>query len=471
MSDLIADNLAQDPRIAEARRLILQAVADHQRKLEGVRPAHDERQTDYVKAVREFGMLRGGDLYYPYLGSGMGRGALVELADGSVKYDMISGIGVHYLGHQPPLLVSSGLDAALEDITQQGNLQQNITCLPLLRMLVSAASAKGAALSHAFLSSSGAMANENALKIIFQKRHPADRVLAFEGAFAGRTLTLAQITDKPEFRDRLPVVLQVDYVPFFDASDPQGSTRRALGVLGEHLARHPGRHAAMCLELVQGENGFFPGDRSFFVPLLEQLKASGVAVWVDEVQTFGRTSELFAFQHFGLDAYVDVVTIGKLTQVCATLFTEAYKPAPGLISQTFTASTSAIHAAQVILDELLQGGYFGPDGRIARVHRQFVSRLEAIAARHPQWLAGPFGIGAMIAFTPFGGDGPKVKRFLQELFRRGVIAFVAGAGAERGRSRVRFLPPVGAITSTDIDVVCILVEGALEEVARAEATQ
>ena len=121
-----------------------------------------------------------------YRGSGLGRGALVELADGSAKYDMISGIGVHYLGHNHPLLVSAGLDAALHDVIQQGNLQQNINCLALMRTLVGCASAKGARLAHAFLTSSGAMANENALKIIFQKRHPADRAHAPQGDGVGR---------------------------------------------------------------------------------------------------------------------------------------------------------------------------------------------------------------------------------------------------------------------------------------------
>lgn len=462
MNALIADDLSRDPRIAEARRLMLEAIADHQQKLQGVRPADGERQSTYAEDILQYSELRGGSLYYPYLGSGIGRGALVELADGSIKYDMISGIGVHYLGHNHPRLASAAFDAALQDVIQQGNLQQNIGCLSLLRTLVGCASAKGSRLSHGFLSSSGAMANENALKLIFQKRHPADRVLAFEGAFAGRTLALAQITDKPAFRDRLPQTLRVDYVPFFDVRDPQGSMRRTMDALAGHLRRYPGQHAVMCLELIQGEHGFYPGDRAFFIPLLELLKANGIAVWIDEIQTLGRTQELFAFQHFGLDAYVDVVTVGKLVQVCATLFTEEYRPKQGLLSQTFTASSSAIAAAQVILDELIHGGYFGPDGRIAQVHRQFVMRLQAIATRHPQWVTGPFGVGAMIAFTPFGGDGQKVRRLLQTLFNNGVIAFVAGDSPQR----VRFLPPVGAITSEDIDTVCELVEKALEEVAR-----
>ena len=65
-------------------------------------------------------------MYYPYLGSGIGRGALVELADGSVKYDFITGIGVHYMGHNHPALLEAGVDAALTNTVMQGNLQQNV---------------------------------------------------------------------------------------------------------------------------------------------------------------------------------------------------------------------------------------------------------------------------------------------------------------------------------------------------------
>jgi 4-aminobutyrate aminotransferase-like enzyme len=52
--------------------------------------------------LQEFAADRGGKLFYDYIGSGIGNGPLVELADGSVKYDFITGIGVHYFGHSHP---------------------------------------------------------------------------------------------------------------------------------------------------------------------------------------------------------------------------------------------------------------------------------------------------------------------------------------------------------------------------------
>ncbi|MEW6530359.1 MAG: aminotransferase class III-fold pyridoxal phosphate-dependent enzyme [Thermodesulfobacteriota bacterium] len=461
MEKLVAESFLSDPKVLEAKSLILQSLRAHQGQLTGIRPPVLQLKKSYEELVDEFSRLRGGPLFYPYFGSGIGNGPLVELADGSVKYDFISGIGVHYLGHSHQAVMEAALDAALRDTVMQGNLQQNEESLDLARMLVAAANAQGAQISHCFFATSGAMANENALKLAFQKKSPADRLLAFEGGFAGRTLALSQVTDKPDYREGLPITLAVDYVPFFDPNSAQNSTNRALAIIERYLKRYPGRHAAMVFELVQGEGGFYPGDARFFAALMKLLRDNGVTVIVDEIQTFGRTAEVFAFQHYGLDEWVDIVTIGKLSQVCATLFREDYKPRPGLISQTFTASTAAIFASLAIIKTLTTDDYFGPDGRIARLHKHFVSRLHQIAERHPQLLTGPYGVGAMIACTPFQGEAEKVKKFMHELFDAGVIAFYCGSSV----TRVRFLIPVGAVTFDDIDRVTEIVEATLVQVA------
>jgi len=457
MNKTLADQLAEDPRIIQARQVILDTLSEYQQSIVGVREPDPELRKPYDEAIKALGELRGAALYFPYLGSGFGKGALVELADASVKYDFISGIGVHHFGHCHRKIVEAQLQAAVRDTVMQGNLQQNTESVELARMLVAAANRYGAALTHCFFSTSGAMANENALKAIFQKKSPADRILAFSGCFAGRTLALCNITDKAAYREGLPSFLHVDYVPFFDDARPEESTRSALETLQDHLARYPGRHAAMCMELVLGEGGFYPGNREFFVPLLEILKEHSVAVLFDEIQTFSRTTELFAFQHFGLDEYVDVVTIGKSSQICATLFSDAFNPRPGLLSQTFTGATSALFASRVIVEELLNGGYFGPEGTIARVHDHCVRHFRAIEARHPELIAGPFGIGAMVAFTPLGGDSAAVQRFVHALFDAGVIGFYAGVQP----TRARFLLPVGAVTIEDIDRVAAIVERTL----------
>jgi len=447
----IAPSLFTDPRVAQAKALLQAALAEHQKQLTGVRPPGAERKVEYDELLKHFGQSRGGPLYFPYLGSGIGKGALVELADGSVKYDMISGIGVHYFGHSSPMLLDTGVDAALRDTVMQGNLQQNVESVTLAKTLIEFANRAGrdARIAHCFLTTSGAMANENALKIAFQKHAPATRVLAFSHGFAGRSMALSQMTDKAAYRVGLPKVLDVDYIPFFNADHPEHSSAAAVNRLKEHLHRYPKQHACMWIELIQGEGGFYAGTREFFVPILELLKENGVAVWFDEIQSFARTTQPFAFQHFGLDSYVDLLTVGKITQVCATLFTDAYIPKPGLVSQTFTASTSAILAAQSILDTLKSGAFFGPDGRIMQVRQRIMSHLDKMRAQHPDWIKGPFGEGAMIAFTPFDGAEATAKTLLADLFAAGVIAFVCGASP----ARLRFLPPVGVISDDEIDAV------------------
>jgi 4-aminobutyrate aminotransferase-like enzyme len=380
---LTADAFVNDPRVATARRLLLESLKDHQRNLTGIRKGDPSRKADYEQAIQHFAALRGGELYYPYLGSGIGNGALVELADGSVKYDMISGIGVHYFGHGHPLVVAAALDAAVSDIVMQGNLQQDREAMDLTDLLVQQARLGGSKLAHCLLTTSGAMANENGLKIAFQKRHPAQRLLAFEHCFAGRTMALAQVTDKAAYRVGLPTILSVDYIPFFDHTEPEKSTAAALFALRGHLARYPKHYAAMVIECVQGEGGYHVGDRDFFLAICRELRKNDIAIVFDEVQTFGRTTRLFAFQHFGLEEFADIVTIGKLSQLCATLFTPQYKPQPGLVSQTFTTSTSALFTGRAMIGELIHGDYFGPDGKIARVHHWFTSRLMALATKLP----------------------------------------------------------------------------------------
>ena len=190
---------------------------------------------------------------------------------------------------------------------------------------------------------------------------------------------------------------------------------------------------------MQGEGGYHPGDAAFFEALCQELRAHEVAIWFDEIQTFGRTEAPFAFQTFGLDAWADLVTIGKTSQVCATLFAPRFRPPPGLISQTFTGASSAIAAGRFVVERFEGGDLFGPDGRVARVAKRFTDGFEAIRRRRPAWLRGPFGMGTMLAFTPFDGSPATTRRLLDDLFENGVIAFSTGGGV----SRVRFLPPRG----------------------------
>jgi len=414
-----------------------------------------------LKVANNLEDIRGGKLIYPYLSSGLGNGALVELADGSVKYDFIIGIGVHYFGHSHLGLTEKVLDAALSDTIMQGNIQQNVESALFSETLMAAAKKNDSNLRHCFLTSSGVMAGENALKMAFQKKNPASRILCFHNCFMGRTLAMSQATDNPAYRVGLPKVINVDYLPFFDPKNPKESTKNAVDTLNKHLKDHPNKYAAMCFELVLGEGGFYPGDHDFFVALMKILKEHDIPILIDEVQSFARTTELFAFQLYGLEEYVDAVWIGKASQTCATFYTDEIKPKPGLLSQTYTSSTTAIAAGHYIVKSLIEGDYYGANGKIAKLHNYIKSKLEAIAKKHPALIQGPYGIGAMVAFTPFDGDLDMVKKFIHALYDAGVISFYCGSKP----TRVRFLLPIGAVNETDIDTVCKIVENTLIEIS------
>lgn len=454
MPETYADKFWKDPRVQQGIALILNALSDQQSTLTHIQPPDPALQDAYTAKLNELSQLRGGKLYYPYLGTGFGAGPLVEIADGSVKYDFISGIGVHYFGHSHPDIVKAALEAGCSNAIMQGNLQQNEDVLQLTQELIQASQ-----LDHCILTTSGAMANENALKLAFQKHAPANRVLAFNKCFSGRTCTLSQISDKPSYREGLPLNLAVDYLPFYDTAQPQASLERTMNALKQLCDRYPKQHAALLIELIQGEGGFYPGETSFFRSLMEECRRQHIAVIADEIQSFGRTSHLFAYQTFGITDLVDIATTGKLLQVCATLFKKDYLPRPGLISQTFTGSTSAIHAARVVLRQLQTEGYLGPDGRICRLGDYFRTKLQEISKRRPDLIQGPYGMGTMVAFTPTDGKSETVSHYLQKLFQAGVIAFMAGSHP----TRIRFLLPAGCATEADIDAVSAIVEKTLVE--------
>ena len=449
---LHAEKLNNDPRVKQAKALLRDALTEQQSIIQKINSADPDRKISYQEMLDRLVETRGAKLYFPYIGSGIGHKTFVELLDGSIKYDMITGIGVHFFGHSHPDFMESCVDAALSDTVMQGNLQQNDDGLELSSLLI-----KESGLPHCFLSTSGVMANENALKIAFQKNAPAQRILAFDHCFAGRSLSFSQVTDKPAFREGLPLNVPVDYIPFYDAERPEASIEEAKKRLLQTIQRYPKGHAIMIFELVQGEGGFYPGSKPFFETLMKICKEHHIAVFSDEVQTFARTPSLFAFQHFGLSEYVDIAAVGKLSQVAATLFTKEYAPRPGLLSQTFIGSTSALKAGKLLIEKLLQGSYYGENGRITAIHKRFLEHFKKM----PHLLKGPFGLGCMIAFTPLDGSFEKTTKAIHALYDAGVMTFIAGSHP----SRIRMLVPGGVIEDEDIDAVMKIIESTLEKVA------
>jgi len=447
----LIDGLLDAPRVREAARELIEAVAEEAAE-RALTPAQ------YDRALRDLSRARGRDLFLPALLGPGGRGARVRLADGTTKLDFIGGIGVYGLGHGDPDLLETAVTAAAADTVFQGHLAPGLEELRLSKALLRHT---GKRIRHCWLSVSGAIANENALKLVLQKHHPADQVVAFEGAFAGRTLAMAEISDKPAYRQGIPLRGRTHYVPFYDPDDPD-STRRSVDALDAHLRRYPGRIAAMLFELVQGEGGVRDAPPEFFRALMERCRDAGVAVWVDEVQTFARTGELFATRTFGLEDLVDVITAGKTLQGSAVLFRRAYQPGPGLVAGTYAGSTVGMAVGARIIERLEEEGYLGPEGRLALLGRRFERRLEALRGRTPHAVGASSGTGAMQAFVPFDGSADVAQDIIRAAFEEGLMIFSAGANP----MRIRFLLPLNT-TDEELETGFSMLEKALRRVADA----
>jgi 4-aminobutyrate aminotransferase-like enzyme len=441
--------LLDAPAVREAAAALVDAVAAEA-------AARALTPEAYARALRRVERARGRALALPLLLAPAGRGARVRLADGTWRLDFAGGLGVYAFGHADRDLLEVAAAAAAADTLFQGHLAPGPEYLRLSEALLRHA---GKRLRHVWLSVSGAMANENALKLIWQKRAPADRVVAFERGFAGRTTTLAELTDRPAYREGLPLRGNVLWIPFFDEASPD-PIGRAVAALDAHLARHPGRVAAMLFELVQGEGGFHTAPRAFFEALMERCRAAGVAIWIDEVQTFARTGELFAYRTLGLDAYPDVVTVGKVLQGSAVLFTRAYNPRPGLVAGTFAGATAGMAVGARILERLEREGYLGAEGRIALLGRRIERRFEALARRLPGAIGPRSGLGAMQAFVPFDGSDAVVQAVIRAAFEEGLLVWSAG----HAPAKIRLLLPVN-VSDEELESGFAMLEKALRRVA------
>lgn len=470
MTTTAADALAGNPAVQDAIDTIVREVIEAQSTITAARPPQSDLAETFNDYIARVTAVKGRPPLYPYVGAGVGNGPLVELADGSVKWDMITGIGVHPFGHSDPDLIATAIRAAISDTVQQGNLQFNADSIEFAELLLAEAG-RASRLKLCFTTNSGVMANESALKICYQKAAPASRVIAFNDCFMGRSVTMSQIGDSAANRVGIPLTTQVDYMPFYDAALGAKSIDRAVNQLRQHIARYPGQHACFVMELVQGEGGFNIAPPEFFIALIKICRQHNIPVWFDEIQTFGRTQTMFHFEQLGLGEYADVVTIGKMAQACACLYTEEMNPKPGLLSGTFISGAVELQVGRRILERLRDGGYYGPDGKIAKLQQAFRQHAKSFIEKHREWfppidgLANLYdGVGGMMRLTPFGGDKSMITKTLNAMFAEGVIAFYCG----HGPYHIRFLPPIGSMQPQQFRDVFAIMESAFAKASKEQ---
>lgn len=205
--------------------------------------------------------------------------------------------------------------------------------------------------------STGAEAVENAIKIA-RAATGRSGVIAFTGGFHGRTMMGMALTGKvaPYKIGFGPFPAEVYHVPFpieIHGVSENDSLKALNNLFKADI--EPTRVAAIILEPVQGEGGFYQASPEFMKRLREICDEHGILLIADEVQTgFGRTGKLFAMEHY--DVLPDLLTFAKslaggmpLSGVCGRAeIMDA--PAPGGLGGTYAGNSLAIASAHAVLD-------------------------------------------------------------------------------------------------------------------------
>jgi 4-aminobutyrate aminotransferase/(S)-3-amino-2-methylpropionate transaminase len=361
------------------------------------------------------------------------RGSTITDVDGNTFVDFVGGVGVANVGHNHPRVV--------EAITDQVDrfLHTDFTVVPYegyveLAERLGALVPIGGETRGAFFNA-GAEAVENAVKLarLYTKRQG---VIAFEGAFHGRTwlaLTMTSKTD-PYKRGLGPFVPEVYRAPYPNGYRGPDATV-ALEALERLFTTHvsPDHVAAIVFEPQQGEGGFLPAPAEFVTGLRRICDEHGIVLVADEVQTgFGRTGRMFAMEHFDVEPDLLIVakSIAGGLPLSGVLGRAAIMDDPhsGAIGGTFIGNPVALAAACAVLD------VFAEEQVVARA--QLLG--DAIRARmldwHARWpqIGDVRGLGAMLAIELVRDPVTKepapelVEAVIDEALQRGLLLLKAG---------------------------------------------
>jgi 4-aminobutyrate aminotransferase / (S)-3-amino-2-methylpropionate transaminase / 5-aminovalerate transaminase len=360
-------------------------------------------------------------------------GATITDVDGNTFVDFVGGVGVANVGHSHPRVVQAIHDQVDRFLHTDYTVVAYEGYVELAERLGAIAPISGDVRCAFF--NAGTEAVENAVKLarLHTGRHA---VIAFEGAFHGRTLLALTMTSRihPYKTGLGPFAPEVYRAPFPNSyRGPDAGA--ALAALERMLATHVSAEhvAAIVFEPEQGEGGFLPAPGAFVEGLRRICDVHGIVLVADEVQTgFGRTGRMFAMEHFGVEPDVMVVakSIGgglPLSGVVgrAAIVDGAHK---GAIGGTFIGNPVALAAASAVLD------VFDEEELVARAN----VIGEVIRARMVEWQArwpavgDVRGLGAMLAIELVHDPMTKAPApeltdaVVDEALRRGLLLLKAG---------------------------------------------
>ena len=296
-----------------------------------------------------------------------------------------------------------------------------------------------------FLCNSGAEANENALKLA-SFHTGKDRIVAFRGAFHGRTSGAVAVTDNPKIRAPFNCGHKVTFVSLND-----------LEAVKAEISR--GDVAGVIIEGIQGVGGIKIPDDGFLRELRKLTKDAGVVLILDEVQSgYGRTGKFFAHQWAGIKP--DIISMAKGMAggfpIGGVLISPEFEAVKGMLGTTFggnhLAMAAAIAVADIIKDEDLVSNALAV-GDYLKFRLQAVEPPKTPSANvNGQTLAikEVRGRGLMIG-VEFDGPVGEIRRKL--LFEKHIFTGVSG------KNMIRLLAPL-VLTKEDVDIFI----NALEEV-------
>jgi 4-aminobutyrate aminotransferase/(S)-3-amino-2-methylpropionate transaminase len=246
-------------------------------------------------------------------------GALVEDVDGNILLDFTGGIGVLNVGHTPAEVVGAIKAQANELIHACALVATTEPHVQLAEKLNAIAPISGT--KKAMITNTGAEAVEQAIQV---SRAATGRpaVIAFEGAYHGRTLLTQTLTSKyalfkKGFGPFVPEIYRAQFPYLYRTAVGTGlSEEQKLELVWESFERFlvadvmPEHVAAVIIEPVQGEGGFIPVPREFMRRLRDVCTRYGIVLIADEVQAgFARTGRMFSIEHYGVEP--DLITMAK----------------------------------------------------------------------------------------------------------------------------------------------------------------
>jgi len=364
--------------------------------------------------------------------------------------DFGTGIAVCNTGHSHPKIVAA-VKAQIENFSH--------TCVMVNPYEVAVELAEkltklapGDSEKKAIFVTTGAEAVENCVKIA--KAYTGRRgVIAFNGSFHGRTNLTMGLTGKiaPYKKSFGPFPGDIYHVPFPASS--YGSTIEDSLKAIKNLFKvdiEPSDVAAIIIEPVQGEGGFY----STPVELLQELRKicdeHGIVLIADEIQTgFGRTGKMFNSEYSGIEP--DLITMAKGIAGGYPLSAVVGKqeimdaPIPGALGGTYGGSPVACAAALAVLKIMEEENLIN---RANEIGKTFNSRLSELQSQFPDLISDVRNKGAMIAIelmcdgNPDKPNADLTKAIISKAAEFGLILLSCGFNS----NVIRFLP---ALTISD----------------------